>query len=150
MGSLFPQPDSFSSDLTAKGFSTDDDWYSSYGTGVYPWAVRVEVERAQSDPDSDGDYEYRIQVWMRQCGDSTCSTLVNATDGEYYDDTRKDYNITTHRILDRTVELSSTMHTNFSKYVFGWTTATGAATQTIDIENFNLSFVRPSDLTVDP
>jgi hypothetical protein len=42
--------------------------------------------------------------------------------------------------LDRTITLDSTYNTAFDKFLFGWTTASGGATQRADVWKFRLTF----------
>jgi hypothetical protein len=42
--------------------------------------------------------------------------------------------------LDRTITLDSTYNTLFDKFLFGWTTASGGATQKADVWKFRLTF----------
>ena len=42
--------------------------------------------------------------------------------------------------LERTITLDATYNTAFNKFLFGWTVATGAATQIADVRKFRMSF----------
>ncbi|MCX5816158.1 MAG: hypothetical protein NTX75_07945 [Proteobacteria bacterium] len=42
--------------------------------------------------------------------------------------------------LERTITLDSTYNTAFNKFLFGWTVATGAATQIADVRKFRITF----------
>ncbi|MDD5009423.1 MAG: hypothetical protein PHU49_11415 [Syntrophorhabdaceae bacterium] len=64
-----------------------------------------------------------------------CNNYTNGALG----DVRSDY--TAHSpTLDRTVTLDTTYNTAFSKFLFGWTTASGGATQKADVWKFRLTF----------
>jgi hypothetical protein len=65
----------------------------------------------------------------------TCNNYTNGAFG----DVRSDY-IADSPTLDRTVTLDTTYNTEFSKFLFGWTTASGGATQKADVWEFRLTF----------
>ena len=53
-------------------------------------------------------------------------------------------------MIEQTVNLDSSNHTDFERFIFGFTAQTGASeTQTATIRKFQLSFIRPNDPTVD-
>ena len=123
--------------------------------GLGTWAVRVEVDRSQS-PNANGKYEYTLRTWLRRCTDaSNCSDIV----GTLYGNTRLRYDYKplalTALPLTQAIELSdsdpSSDHTLFNRFLFGFTSASGS-NQTISINNFQLSFIRPNDpvIAADP
>lgn len=123
------------------------DWF---GQGT--WAVRVEVDRKQT-PNANGKYEYTLRTWMRPCTDaSACSDIV----GKLYGNTRLRYDYKPSALtalpMTQTIELAGSDHDLYSRLLFGFTSATGAATQEINISQFQLSFIRPNDpvVTADP
>jgi hypothetical protein len=71
-----------------------------------------------------------IPIPMTVCNKYTNGTLGNV---------RSDYTADSPT-LDRTVTLDTTYNTAFSKFLFGWTTASGGATQKAEIWQFRLSF----------
>jgi hypothetical protein len=42
----------------------------------------------------------------------------------------------------RTIELNQTLHDYFATFFFGWTAATGSATQNITLSNFRMNFIK--------
>jgi outer membrane protein assembly factor BamB len=104
-----------------------------------PWAVRVEVMRSLV-PNANSKYEYTLHAWIRQCDSIACDNIF----GTYYEDTRIEYAATPH--LAQTIELDATQHSDFTRFLFGFTGATGSGTyQTALIEDFKLSFIRDND-----
>ncbi len=72
-----------------------------------------------------------VPVPMTDC-DMYTNTNFGNTRSDYTDDTPT---------LNRTITLDSTYNTAFIKFLFGWTVATGAATQIADVWKFGLSFI---------
>jgi outer membrane protein assembly factor BamB len=116
-----------------------------------PWAVRVEVERSQT-PNVSGNFEYTLKTWLKKCADANClqeaATGLNVVGG-FFQNTRFEYDWTTAGIIPMTqvIELSNTpdsFHDRFDRFLFGFTSAS-AASQTIEIRKFQLSFIRPND-----
>jgi hypothetical protein len=66
---------------------------------------------------------------------TVCNQYTNGTFG----DVRYDY-IAVSPTLDRTITLDPTYNAKFDKFLFGWTTASGGATQKADVWKFRLSF----------
>jgi outer membrane protein assembly factor BamB len=114
------------------------DWLEGNKVGLNPkgpWAVRLEVMRSHPT-----QYEYTLHAWIRQCDSAACGNIL----GTFYEDTRIEYTATPH--LEQTIELDSTQHTDFNRFLFGFTGATGSGTyQSAVIADFKLSFIRPND-----
>jgi outer membrane protein assembly factor BamB len=108
-----------------------------------PWAIRVEVERSLT-PNGSGKYEYTLKTWLKKCTDADCLNLV----GGFFQNTRFKYGFANESTpitpMTQTIELSSGFHTDFERFLFGFTSASTAA-QTIEIRKFQLSFIRPND-----
>lgn len=64
-----------------------------------------------------------------------CSKYTDGTLG----DVQSDYTAASPT-LDRTITLDTTYNTAFSKFLFGWTTASGGAAQKADVWKFRMSF----------
>ncbi|HNT30123.1 MAG TPA: hypothetical protein PKL83_04195 [bacterium] len=64
-----------------------------------------------------------------------CNIYTNGTFG----DVRSDY-AADSPTLDRTITLDATYNAAFSKFLFGWTTASGGATQKADVWKFRMTF----------
>jgi len=104
-----------------------------------PWAVRLEVMRRSLD---NNKYEYKLHAWIRQCPDEACEF----TDPVYifYKDTRIQFS--ENAPLPQTFELTEDGPLDFAEFIFGFTGATGEShSQSAEIANFNLSFIRPND-----
>ena len=115
-----------------------------------PWAVRLEVDRSLVQ-NGGGNYDYNLRLWMRQCSQSDCNDIL----GTFFQDTRirYDYSALVDLPLVQDIELSQTDHDMFSRFLFGFTTATAQGdSQNTVIRHFNLSFIRPNDpvVTIDP
>lgn len=121
----------------AGDISDSDNWLNS-GT----WAVRVEVERSET-ANSRGLYEYTLKSWIRQCQQAGCSD-VTAT---YFADTRIEYAAKDPH-LAQTAELCATEHSKFDTFLYGFTQATGGATQTAIISDVSLGFIRQGDFVI--
>ncbi|MDD4455833.1 MAG: hypothetical protein PHI67_11070, partial [Candidatus Methanomethylophilaceae archaeon] len=64
-----------------------------------------------------------------------CNKYTNGTLG----DVQSDYTADSPP-LDRTITLDETYNYAFSKFLFGWTTASGGATQRADVWKFRMTF----------
>ena len=116
------------------------DWLNGdSSTPKGPWAVRLEVMRSLTQ-NADSKYEYTLNFWIRQCDSVACDNIL----GTFYEDTRIEYAATPH--LAQTIELDSTQHTDFTRFLFGFTGATGSGTyQSAVIADLKLSFIRAND-----
>jgi hypothetical protein len=111
------------------------------------WAVRLEVMRSLV-ANAFGNYEYTLHSWVRQCDQLDCSDVL----GTFYQDTRIEYDAKVPQ-LAQTVELTVAEQFWFTRFLFGFTTATASgAAQNAVIEYFQLSFIRPGDpvIAADP
>jgi outer membrane protein assembly factor BamB/type II secretory pathway pseudopilin PulG len=118
----------------------DDDinWLGGAATAG-PWAVRLEVMRSLSQ-NADLKYEYTLRSWIRQCATDACANLF----GTFYEDTRIQYSATPH--LAQTIALTEAEHLDFATFIFGFTGAvSGANSQSAEITDFKLSFIRFND-----
>ena len=119
-----------------------EDWLRG-AAAIGPWAVRMEVMRSDT-VNAGGKYEYTLHAWVRQCNAIDCSDVL----GTFYQDTRIQYNTTSQRPvhLEQTVELIPADHTQFDRFLFGFTGALVASDdQSALINYFQLSFIRPND-----
>ena len=103
------------------------------------YALRMEVRRKLT-PETSGDYQYTIKVWIKRCTASLCPEYADTAD---YLNTKQDYvpALPDHTLL-RTIEMSSAYHDRFNKVLFGWTTATSSATQSVNINRFRMNFLK--------
>lgn len=121
-------------------WSSNTDWLlSNTPTNIY--AFRVEVTRA-STQNSNTNYFYSINSWIKQCTTSDCSDVITNFPG--YDNTKISYAPLPADlpVLRRTIELNQTYHNYFNTFFFGWTAATGGATQNVTINNFRMNFIK--------
>ena len=95
------------------------------------YAFRMEVIR---DPVAR---TYRIKSWIKTCTDGTenCDMYTIAAFGNVGIDYTADA-----PTLDRTITLDATYNNKFDRFLFGWTVATGAATQIADVRKFSMNF----------
>jgi hypothetical protein len=111
-------------------------WLTNAPDNVY--AMRMEVTRNLTPV--GGPYAYWIKTWIKQCGSGDLSCSV-------YNDSSNLANLKvsyTDSIptLDRTIQLDEAHHQAFNTLLFGWTTATGGATQNINISRFKMNFLK--------
>lgn len=111
--------------------------YSTYST--YAWmkqavsgnstmAVRVELFRSTT-PSASGYYCYTLKGWVKKPGDSIPTGITDVTQ-----------DLTSAPDMIDSIVLNSATHSQLNHILFGWTQATGAATQLGTITNFNLAF----------
>lgn len=150
--------------------STTGYWKSTFDWKDNPFAFRAEIQRS-TVPNASGLYEYTITSWIRRC---TYRDAAGHPCIEYFDigspdtDKNKIYFSDTSRflchsgsgfatgkcsnyntpILQQTVQLTATEHDNFTKMIFGFTEATGGATQVATYSEFILQFIKPNDYDV--
>jgi hypothetical protein len=112
---------------------------SNAPTNIY--AFRIEVTRGTT-PNVNGNYEYTIKSWVKQClavNDITCPTY---DDSSNFANTSTDYTDTIPTLIRNTVDqLSPTLHQDFNSFYFGWTAATGGATQNVTLNRFRMNFL---------
>jgi hypothetical protein len=111
------------------------------------WAMRFEVTRALNpEPTGEphaGEYAYTLKMWLRMCTTSDCSDIL----GTEYSKTWVDYRAKAPH-MTQTIYLTQAQHDDFNRTLFGFTEATGAATQILNINNFELTFIRPGQRVV--
>jgi len=117
--------------------SDSDNWLNSG-----PWAVRMEVERSET-ANSRGLYEYTLKSWIRQCQQAGCSDIT----ATFFADTRIEYGAKDPHLTQK-AELCSTEHSKFDTFLYGFTQATGGASQTAIITNVGLGFIREGDFVI--
>ena len=111
---------------SATGDSTADGSRGYFNTSFANTTTRefrIEVTRAAT-PNGNGNYEYNIKAWIdcAACNDVTSAFTASIPQ------------------INRTIELTSTLHANFHKMFFGFTQGTGAATQNLEISRFDIYF----------
>jgi hypothetical protein len=112
---------------------------SNAPTNIY--AFRIEVTRSIT-PNANGNFEYTIKSWVKQClviNDITCPTYA---DNSNFADTATDYTDTIPTLIRNQIELSPILHQNFNSFYFGWTAATGGATQNVMLNRFRMNFLK--------
>jgi hypothetical protein len=65
----------------------------------------------------------------------------------YFADTRIEYTAKAPHLV-QTVDLCPADHSKFNTFLYGFTQATGSATQTAAISNLKLGFIRPGDYVI--
>jgi Tfp pilus assembly protein PilX len=103
-------------------------WMRQAISGNSTVAVRVELFRSTT-PNALGYYCYTLKAWTKKAGDTIPAGITNVN---------QDY--TPPPDMIDSVVLDSTTHGRLDNIFFGWTQATGAATQLGTISNFNLAF----------
>jgi len=131
-----PSEASDTSYFNAFSLSWPSDWLLS-NTPSNVYAFRVEVKRSLT-VNANGNYDYEIKSWVKQCAtnDITCPTYDETSN---FANTKTDYTADA-ATLTRTIDLDSTRHQKFNTFFYGWTTATGGATQNILISRHKMSF----------
>ncbi len=143
-------------------------WQSNFSWLNNTFAFRTEVERSLTP--SGGRYEYTIRSWLKRCTTTDCEEYWNRdwyeangstdTDNLYFSDTSKflcqdapfdmcEDGKENTVILKKTVFLTQQEHDDFDKMIFGFTAATGGATQNATFSQFILQFIRASDYEYD-
>jgi hypothetical protein len=105
------------------------------------YLMRMEVRRKLT-PEVSGNYQYAIKTWIKRCAanDPSCPEYAETSD---YADTKTEYTPgAPDHTIERTIEMSPGYHSRFNKMIFGWTTATGGATQRVDIRRFRINFLK--------
>ncbi|MBU1230158.1 MAG: LamG domain-containing protein [Proteobacteria bacterium] len=92
------------------------------------YKIRFELTRHKDLPNAAGNYPYILKTWVKSGAVSSSYQNVNQN---YTADAPNMY---------RAVFLSSALHTQLAKIFFGFTEATGGATQKVALTGFNLSF----------
>ncbi|RLD67134.1 MAG: hypothetical protein DRI98_12875, partial [Bacteroidetes bacterium] len=126
----------------------DDGYYQVAKVGTYNWmedgncyGVRLEVIRPLI-ASGDGNYDYQIKAWVESV-DADCTGL-NAN----YKDVRATYTGTDPQIEltikngNIPLELDPTVHADLKNILFGFTQATGGATQDITLKNLDMRFIK--------
>lgn len=106
----------------------DGNWY----------VARMEIVRAGA-ANSSGTYDYRIRAWVGRKDGSDNWSCAGTFSANNLTQVQTPYTDCSPQI-DRTVSLLATDHGNFSKIYFGFTEATGAATQQPTIQNLRVAF----------
>ncbi len=111
------------------------------------WALRFTVKRGISaipvGEDHAGEYAYTLNMWLRKCTTADCSDILNTE----YARTWVDYRARTAH-MTQTIYLTESQHQDFERTIFGFTEATGSATQILNINDFELTFIRPGQRVV--
>jgi hypothetical protein len=100
--------------------------------------VRFELTRHKSLPNAAGNYPYILKTWVK----------TGAVTSDYQ-------NVNTNYTADapnmyRAIFLSPALHANLAKIIFGFTEATGGATQKVSLTNFALSFKGAAEVPAMP
>jgi Tfp pilus assembly protein PilX len=95
---------------------------------------RMELTRYVT-PNTNGNYNYNVKAWI----DCTACADVSVP-----------YSGASTAQINRTIELSPDLHTDFNKMVFGFTQGTGAATQNITISTFDIFFPGACNYSLSP
>jgi hypothetical protein len=123
----------------ANSYFTGDSWGSSWLERTVAYAFRIEITRSAGS----GNYNYGVKSWIKECPDFVCAAYTEGIFGN----TKVAYTADTPTIR-RTIAdgnqivLDSTYHNKFDKFIFGWTVATGGATQNVILNNFKMYFVK--------
>ena len=126
-----------------------DNWLDGSPMAKGPWAVRTEIKRATSAI-ANGNYEYTLLTWIRQCSQSDCSDIK----GTPFQDTTGEYLFlpgppVPDLPFEQVIELTPAEHGDFERFLFGFTTAASATdTQTVEIRDFQLTFIQSGDPTI--
>ena len=142
-----------SADLDATVEVDDTDkWLAGKPLTKGPWAVRTEIVRSLS-VNGNSKYDYTLRTWVRQCANFDCSDII----GTLFENTAGDYDhtpLTPNNLpFEQTIELTQGEHDDFTRFLFGFTTAAGDTDdQTVDIRDFKLDFRLTGDtpLGADP
>jgi hypothetical protein len=109
-------------------------YYSTSFANTTTREFRLEVTRYVT-PNGNGNYNYNVKAWI------DCTAC---------DDLSVPYSGASTVRINRTIELSPDLHTDFNKMVFGFTQGTGSATQNITINNFDIFFPGACNYSLNP
>jgi hypothetical protein len=111
-------------------------------TNIY--AVRVEVTRSTTPNAVTGNYDYTMNTWIKQCpaNDIACPAYDDISNFANAKINYNDMDPSDTPTLNRSFVLSPTYHQNFNSFYFGWTAATGGATQNVTINRFRMNFLK--------
>jgi hypothetical protein len=119
--------------------------YYSTTKGTYNWLEdgqlhRFRIEVTRGTIPTAGTYTYNIKAWV-DCGyNSNQGTFCPTSQLTAYQDLTTPYGLAPQ--INRTVSLAATDHQAFNTMLFGWGYSTGASTQTVRFQNFNIYFLR--------
>jgi hypothetical protein len=118
--------------------SWPNNWLLNYPSNVY--AFRTEVKR-KITPEASGNYQYRIKTWIKRCNSNSPTCASDYAEDADYLNTKK-YYTADNPTLDREIYISPAYHDKFEKMIFGWTLATGGATQSVNINRLKMNFMK--------
>lgn len=112
------------------------NWLQNGGT----YRLRYEITR-HTTAASTGNYCYELRAWLQSASETMTTGMDNLT---------KDF--APPPTVQEVFYLSSTLNTQFNNFYFGWTEATGAATQLATLRKFALAFrgALPSQIIPQP
>lgn len=114
-------------------------WGSSWLERTVAYAFRIEIRRSAGT----GNYNYEVKSWIKECPDFACTAYTEGPFGNTKVAYTADNPTIRRTVADgNQIVLDSTYHSKFDKFIFGWTAATGGATQNITIKNFKLYFIK--------
>lgn len=116
--------------------------------GSYNWMedgqihrVRIEVTRT---PSGGQRGFYRVKAWVDCeqpcCSGTTCTSCPEVEISNFHNIFNSYNNTSFLPKINREIELNNARNTAFNEMIFGFTQATGGATQNIEISNFKLYF----------
>ncbi len=110
----------------------------------YTYSARIEIVRPTSSGGSDANgtyYNYEIKAWVLRLDQPAPGTTGAATalQTSHLKDVLAPFSDFTPQI-NKTIKIYSADHANFNQIFFGFTEATGAATQQITVTNFEAFF----------
>lgn len=101
----------------------------------YPYSVRVEIARPLPDTATSGTFNYIINAWIVRPIDAGFTAPQTAN----FQNVMTPY-LDSSPQISKTVTLGFQDHSDLSKIFFGFTEATGTATQQINLSNLRVNF----------
>jgi hypothetical protein len=116
--------------------SNGGNWMRGYNSGNHDkkFLVRVEIDRSLT-ANLNGNYPYSLKGWIVRDDVDMPEGFDNVNEDYFDPDDESTWPQVVHAVA-----LSSSKHASMDEVLFGWTTATGSASQTITISNFQLTF----------
>lgn len=113
-------------------YQSAEKWLTGDSVSTTKYYIRQELSRL-SKTNASSDYPYVLKTWVKSAAGNTAysNVLANYTDES--------------PTMQRVVHLNSTYHAQLGHVFFGWTEATGSATQKLTVSNFKLSFKKAED-----
>ncbi|MBP8609278.1 MAG: hypothetical protein KBI28_07715 [Syntrophaceae bacterium] len=119
------------------------------GGTQYNWMEDGQTHRVRIEITRNSNWYYRVKAWVDCeqpcCSGSTCQSCEEVEIFNFQNIFNSYNNTSFLPKINREIRLNNSRHGAFEKIIFGFTQATGGATQNIEISNFKIYFPSASD-----